>query len=86
MFKALELGALDFIAKPGGRVSPRLEEIQRDLEFMFVARMEEVLQLAFGADNVAEVRRKLAAKRQITFWNQEAISAPGNDPGSVKRP
>jgi ATP-dependent Lon protease len=40
------------------------EEIQRDLEFMFVARMEEVLQLAFGADNVAEVRRKLAAKRQ----------------------
>src|SRR5881392_1245670 len=33
VFKALELGALDFIAKPGGRVSPRLEEIQRDLIF-----------------------------------------------------
>src|SRR3954469_25641452 len=31
VFKALELGAIDFIAKPGGRVSPRLEEIQRDL-------------------------------------------------------
>jgi two-component system chemotaxis response regulator CheB len=31
VFKALELGALDFIAKPGGRVSPRLEEIRRDL-------------------------------------------------------
>lgn len=31
VFKALELGALDFIAKPGGRVSPRLEEIERDL-------------------------------------------------------
>lgn len=31
VFKALELGAVDFIAKPGGRVSPRLEEIQRDL-------------------------------------------------------
>src|SRR5579859_2050838 len=31
VFKALKLGALDFIAKPGGRVSPRLEEIQRDL-------------------------------------------------------
>src|SRR5882757_8734685 len=30
VFKALELGALDFIAKPGGRVSPRLEEIQKD--------------------------------------------------------
>jgi len=39
VFKALELGALDFIAKPGGRVSPRLEEIQRDL-------IAKVLQIA----------------------------------------
>jgi two-component system chemotaxis response regulator CheB len=31
VFKALELGAVDFIAKPGGRVSVRLEEIQSDL-------------------------------------------------------
>ena len=31
VFKALELGATDFIAKPGGRVSVRLEEIQADL-------------------------------------------------------
>lgn len=39
VFKALELGALDFIAKPGGRVSPRLEEIRRDL-------IAKVLQIA----------------------------------------
>ena len=31
VFKALELGAVDFIAKPGGRVSTRLEEITIDL-------------------------------------------------------
>ncbi len=31
VFKALELGATDFIGKPGGRVSLRLEEIQADL-------------------------------------------------------
>lgn len=31
VFQALELGAVDFIMKPGGRVSPRLEEIQADL-------------------------------------------------------
>ncbi len=31
VFKALELGAIDFIAKPGGRVSPRLTEIEKDL-------------------------------------------------------
>lgn len=31
VFKALELGAVDFIAKPGGRVSAKLPEIQEDL-------------------------------------------------------
>lgn len=31
VFKALEFGAIDFIAKPGGRVSPRLTEIEKDL-------------------------------------------------------
>ena len=31
VFKALELGAVDFVAKPGGRVSPRLPEIESDL-------------------------------------------------------
>lgn len=31
VFKALELGAVDFIGKPGGRVSVRLEEIRDDL-------------------------------------------------------
>jgi two-component system chemotaxis response regulator CheB len=31
VFKALELGALDFVPKPGGRVSPRLMEIESDL-------------------------------------------------------
>jgi two-component system, chemotaxis family, protein-glutamate methylesterase/glutaminase len=41
VFKALELGALDFIPKPGGRVSPRLEEIQRDL----VAKVLQIAEL-----------------------------------------
>src|SRR6266849_5737637 len=46
VFKALELGAVDFIAKPGGRVSPRLEEIQKDL-------IGKVLQIAdVRMDNV----------------------------------
>ncbi len=49
VFKALDLGAIDFIAKPGGRVSPRLEEIQRDL-------IAKVLQ-------VAEVRLDNVRKR-----------------------
>src|SRR5437764_3787982 len=41
VFKALELGAIDFIAKPGGRVSPRLEEIEKDL----VAKVLQVVDL-----------------------------------------
>jgi len=51
VFKALELGALDFIAKPGGRVSPRLEEIQRDL-------IEKIL-------HVAEVRMENLRRRIV---------------------
>src|SRR5438874_699708 len=41
VFKALDLGAVDFIAKPGGRVSPRLEEIERDL----VGKVLQVVEL-----------------------------------------
>src|SRR5437764_6495436 len=55
VFKALELGALDFIAKPGGRVSPRLEEIQRDL-------VTKVLQVAeVRMDNL---RRRIQEESQ----------------------
>jgi two-component system chemotaxis response regulator CheB len=50
VFKALELGALDFIAKPGGRVSPRLEEIQKDL----VAKVMQVAEL-----RMENLRRRL---------------------------
>lgn len=39
VFKALELGAIDFVTKPGGRVSPRLPEIENDL-------VQKVLQVA----------------------------------------
>lgn len=42
VFKALELGALDFIGKPGGRVSLRLEEIQRDL----IAKVAQIADLS----------------------------------------
>jgi two-component system chemotaxis response regulator CheB len=50
VFKALELGALDFIGKPGGRVSPRLEEIQRDL----VAKVLQIADLS-----MENLRRRL---------------------------
>jgi len=41
VFKALDLGAIDFISKPGGNVSPRLEEIQKDL----IAKVKQVAEV-----------------------------------------
>jgi len=64
VFKALELGALDFIAKPGGRVSPRLEEIQKDL----VAKVQQSAQVRM--DNlrrrVQEEHAEVAADAAVT--------------------
>jgi two-component system chemotaxis response regulator CheB len=44
VFKALELGALEFIAKPTQKASPELREIERDLieKLMLVARLKPV--------------------------------------------
>ena len=56
VFKALELGALDFIAKPGGRVSVRLSEIEKDL-------VAKVLQIAdVHLDNLAARAREEEGK------------------------
>ena len=55
VFKALDLGAVDFIAKPGGRVSPRLEEIQRDL----VAKVFQVTDVKMDI-----VRRRLVEEER----------------------
>ena len=57
VFKALELGALDFISKPGGRVSPRLEEIQRDL----VAKVLQIADL-----RIENLRPRLEEERPET--------------------
>ncbi len=56
VFKALELGALDFIAKPGGRVSTRLREIENDL----VAKVLQVVDLRM--DNLTRRVREEAAE------------------------
>ena len=40
------------------------EEIQNDMEFKFMSRMEEVLDAALGKENLAEARSRLALKKQ----------------------
>jgi len=40
------------------------DEIQQDMEFKFMSRMEDVLNEALGKENLAEARKKLALKKQ----------------------
>src|SRR2546427_2451969 len=65
VFKALELGALDFIAKPGGRVSARLEEIQSDLlakvQLVAEVRMENLRRRINGQNDGARAESKVPA-------------------------
>ena len=63
VFKALDLGAVDFIAKPGGRVSPRLEEIQHDL----VSKVRQ-----FAAVRMDNLRRRM---REETAKPPEPVPA-----------
>lgn len=56
VFKALDLGAVDFIAKPGGRVSPRLEEIERDL----IAKVLQVADI-----RMENLRRRITDEEEI---------------------
>lgn len=72
VFKALELGAVDFIAKPGGRVSPRLEEIQRDL-------VAKVLQI--GEVSIENLRRRVAEDEALA---EEEPPVTGTCAGGVE--
>ena len=65
VFKALELGAFVFIQKPGGRVSPRLEEIRKDL-------IAKVLQ-------VAQVRMDNLQKSIITDDARDALKPSSSE-------
>jgi two-component system chemotaxis response regulator CheB len=68
VFKALELGAVDFIAKPGGRVSPRLEEIERDL----IAKVLQVAEVSL--DNL---RRRVADEEGVAGERAAVESCAG---------
>jgi two-component system chemotaxis response regulator CheB len=72
VFKALDLGAVDFIGKPGGRVSPRLEEIERDL----VAKVLQVADI-----RMENLRRRIAEEEQVKPPESEL---PGACEGGVE--
>lgn len=72
VFKALELGAVDFIAKPGGRVSPRLPEIQKDL----VAKVRQIADVRI--ENLQR-RVKEEEKRDVP-----AVASPDACPSGIE--
>jgi len=72
VFKALDLGAVDFIGKPGGRVSPRLEEIERDL----VAKVLQVADI-----RMENLRRRIVEEEQVLPPESEL---PGACEGGVE--
>jgi len=68
VFKALEFGAIDFVAKPAGRISPELSNIREDL----VRKVESIA----GADLSKVVQRKNAAT--ATVGASKVDVAPGD--------
>ena len=51
------------------------DEIKEDLEFEFVSRMEEVVELALGKENLAKARKDLALRRQKRVAGSTAPTA-----------
>jgi ATP-dependent Lon protease len=51
------------------------DEIKEDLEFEFVSRMEEVVELALGKEGLAKARKDLALRRQKRIAESTAPTA-----------
>jgi two-component system, chemotaxis family, protein-glutamate methylesterase/glutaminase len=68
VFKALELGALDFIVKPGGRVSTKLVDIEQEL----VAKVLQVSDVRL--DNLARLAHEEAAEKEKTAVEMETCA------------
>ena len=68
VFKALELGALDFIVKPGGRVSTKLIDIEQEL----VAKVLQVSDVRL--DNLARLAHEEAAEKEKTAVEMETCA------------
>ncbi len=52
------------------------DEIKKDLDFHFVSRMEEVLEVALGSDALAQARSRLALKKQQESAAKDAAPPP----------
>lgn len=78
VFRALELGALDFIAKPGRHISPDIREIADDLaaKVAMVRRLQSV-RLKARAEQLARTRSTASRAREAAAT---AAEAPASEP------
>lgn len=79
VFRALDLGALDFIAKPGRQISPELKAIEAELrsKIGLVRRLQSV-RLKQRADSVAQQRRVTQSIRlaRETDASRDPVTGP----------
>jgi two-component system, chemotaxis family, protein-glutamate methylesterase/glutaminase len=87
VFKALELGAADFVAKPGGRISPRLSEIQTDLINKVRAATEISLEnlVARSRETDPPVRPSLQPAAEAPAVDLVVIGASTGGPPAIQR-
>jgi len=78
VFKALEFGAVDFVAKPAGRISPELSNISDDL----VRKVEAIT----GADLSKIVQRKQTSVPTSPPAPSQVATAPGVESQPLEGP
>lgn len=85
VFKALELGALEFIAKPTQKISPELREIDRELveKVRLIARLRAVAPLPAGPAAAPGSGTAAGAAAATSAANATGAAAAGMPPGRV---
>ena len=84
VFRALELGALDFVAKPGREISPDLRAIEDDLVAKIrVVRRLSAVRLVDRARSLAEIERANTTPISIGIDIEAAPEVPSGPPPEV---
>ena len=84
-FEALNLGAVDYIAKPGGTISLSIERVAAELvaKVRAAARVRPKGKSSPGANAGAVVRRMQEERRKVTAASAALIAARGGGDGLV---
>lgn len=84
-FEALNLGAVDYVAKPGGTISLSIERVAAELvaKVRTAARVRPKGRTSKGSNAAAVVRRMQEERRKVTAASAALIAARGGGDGLV---